>query len=271
MTNPLHISHITDHESGATLDSGVSTCRFEAVSGGKLSRWEWRHTPPLEAISPGARHRPVPILELVDPDHGALLDHFLPLGTVPKELDEGTYRELGDFVDGGYKYQTVDTGGEVRIGLLRDGEIRSGKRVAEVRMAKSAALRPQSGDLAVLYRVINSSLRPLQVLFAVEFNLYAPGLHTSGAAGLSEGYYLIDGTRPDEPALGAAGVSPNTTHLALVNPAGEMALQLGWDRACDLWRLPSLGDGPSVRLLAVWRLQLPPRDNWAMGLWLAPA
>jgi hypothetical protein len=222
-------------------------------------------------MSPGARNKPPAIQELVDPEHGALVDHFLPLGTLPKELVEGTHRELGDFAEGEYRHQAVDTGGEVRIGLLRDGQIRSGKRVAEVRMAKSAALRPQSSDLAILYRVINSSLRPLQVLFAIEFNLYAPGLHTPDAAGLREGYYLMDGMRPEEPDLGATGVSPNVTHLALVNPVGEMALQLGWDRESDLWRLPTLHGEPGVRLFSVWRLQLPPRDNWALGLWLAPA
>ncbi len=135
-------------------------------------------------------------------------------------------------------------------------------------MAKSAALRPGSSDLSALYRIINSSLRPIQILFAVELNLYAPGLALPGNE--RDGFYLIDGLKPPDPALSSGGVSSNCTHLALVNPGGEMALQLGWDRACDLWRMSPPGGGPAVRLLAVWRLQVPPRDNWAMGLWLAP-
>ena len=171
-------------------------------------------------------------------------------------------------MDQPFRSQTIDSGGELRIGLLRDGAIRVGKRAAEVRLAKSAALRPGESDLAVLYRIINASLRPMQILFAVEFNLYAPGLSTHGIH--EGGYYLIDNARPEESSLGSAGVSPNATHVALVNPAGEMALQLGWDRECDLWRMPNPGGGPGVRLLSIWRLQLPPKDNWAMGLWLAP-
>src|SRR5207237_4784859 len=111
-----------------------------------------------------------------------------------------------------------------------------GKRVAEVRLAKSAAVRPGAADVSALYRVINSSLRPLQILFAVEFNLFAPGLRTG-----QDGYYLIDGVRPDDPSLGSMGVSPNATHVALVNPEGEMGLQLGWDRESDLWRMPGGG------------------------------
>jgi hypothetical protein len=257
-----------EDESGTTMDSGAALCHFSPTKGGLLDRWQWRAVPPQEAIQPASMRGPHPPIELVDPVRGALIDHFMPLGTKPEEVAANTHREYGDFVEGAYRSQTVDSGGELRIGLLRDGEIKAGKRVAEVRLAKSAALRPGAADLSVLYRVINSSLRPLQILFAVEFNLYAPGLSTTKG----NGYYLIDGLQPeDDAALGSAGVSPDATHVALVNPDGEMALQLGWDREADLWRLPGAGGSTSVRLLSVWRIQLPPRDNWAMGLWFAPA
>jgi len=193
----------------------------------------------------------------------------MPLGTKPEEVVAGTYQDLGDFVEGEFRSQTVDTGGEIRIGLLRDGVIRAGKRVAEVRIAKSSALRPGAPDIASLYRVINSSLRPMQILFALEFNLYAPGIHSREA--MHNGFYLIDGERPtDGEELGSMGVSPGCTSVTLANAEGEMALQLGWDRECDLWRMPAADDSAGVRLFAVWRIQLPPRDNWAMGLWLAP-
>ena len=268
MTDPDAGGELTQDETGATLDSGAVVCRFNAQEGGRLQLWQWRTKPPLAAMHPATRNDPPSLLDLVDPARGALLDHFLPLGTRPEEVAEGTHRELGDFVDGPFRSQVVHSGGEIRIGLLRDGAIRAGKRVAEVRMAKSAAVRPGGSDLAGLYRIINSSLRPIQVLFAVEFNLYAPGLTTSEA--MSDGYYLIDGVRPDDPSPASSDVSPNATCVTLANPVGEMALQLGWDRECDLWRMP-IGEGEAgVRLLAVWRLQIPPRDNWAMGLWLAP-
>ncbi len=265
---PKTIQQITEDDYGATLYSGLSECRFGAIKGGRLERWQWRTHPPKDAGGPGARHDPPGLFDLVDPDGGALLDHFLPLGTKPGDVAGNTQRELGDFVEGAFRSQTVDSGGELRIGLLRDGAIKAGKRTAEVRLAKSAAIRPGSGDLAVLYRIINSSLRPMQVLFAVEFNLYAPGLSTPGSE--TGGYYLIDNARPEDPSLLSAGVSHGATHVALVNPVGEMALQLGWDRECDLWRMPAPNGGASVRLLSIWRLQLPPKDNWAMGLWLAP-
>ena len=269
MELPFRDRFVEDEE-GATIDSGPAVCRFNAQRGGRIERWQWRTVPPLAAMRPHHGQRSEVSLNLVDTAHGSLIDHFLPLGTKPEEIADGTHHEFGDFVDGAFKKQVVDSGGEIRIGLLRDGEIRAGQRVAEVRMAKSAALRPGSSDLSALYRVINSSLRPLQILFAVEFNLIAPGLDNPFVAG-SDGYYLMDGVRPEnDPSLGSMGVSPNATHVALVNPDGEMALQLGWDRECDLWRMPGQGGGPSVRLLAVWRIQLPPRDNWAMGLWLAP-
>jgi Alpha-amylase/4-alpha-glucanotransferase, C-terminal len=276
--------HFQEDDEGVTIDSGAAVCRFNAHKGGRLERWQWRPSaeigmqsaesyPLTPPHTPHSALRTPHLLDLVDPVHGALVDHFLPLGTRPEEIVAGTHREFGDFVEGAFRKQVVDTGGEIRIGFLRDGEIRAGKRVAEVRMAKSPAVRPGAADIAVLYRIINSSLKPLQILFAVEFNLYAPGLDKPSPA-VSEGYYLVDGTRPEgsdeDPRLGSLGVSPNATHVALVNPVGEMALQLGWDRECDLWRMPPPEAGTGVRLFAVWRIQLPPRDNWAMGLWLAP-
>ena len=257
-----------EDEQGVTLRSGSTVCQFSPQRGGRLERWRWCTLPPEDAQSPATRGGPHRLLNLVNPRGGALVDHFLPLGTKPDEVATGNQQELGDFVDEPFRSQTVDSGGEIRIGLLRDGSIRAGKRMAEVRLAKSAAVRPGGGDLAALYRVINTSLRPMQVLFAVELNLYAPGLDAPGSD--VNGYYLIDNERPQDPTLKSAGVSPNATHVALVNPEGEMALQLGWDRECDLWRMPDPASGPGVRLLSIWRLQLPPKDNWAMGLWLAP-
>ncbi|MFL5733986.1 MAG: alpha-amylase/4-alpha-glucanotransferase domain-containing protein, partial [Chloroflexia bacterium] len=172
--------HFFEDETGATLDSGAAVCRFNPLRGGRIERWQWRVVPPAEAGAPHTRGYGPGLVDLVDPERGALVDHFFPLGTKPQEVAEGQEREFGDFVDGPYRSQVVDSGGEIRIGLLRDGEIRAGKRVAEVRMAKSAALRPGAADVSALYRVINSSLRPLQILFAVEFNLYAPGLGSAG-------------------------------------------------------------------------------------------
>jgi len=283
--------HFTEDETGATLDGGAAVCRFNSDAGGRLERWQWRTVPPAAAMRPSTRKEAAQLLDLVNPAGGALVDHFLPLGTRPDAFAQGEHQEYGDFVDQPYKRQVVNSGGEIRIGLLRDGAIRAGKREAEVRMAKSAAVRPGSSDVAVLYRVINSSTRPLQILFAVEFNLYAPGLYANDELqntkyeldrsqaiqnpkakieNQENGYYLIDGERPADPAFSSSDVSPGATMVALVNPAGEMALQLGWDRECDLWRMPA-ESGAGVRLLAVWRLQLPPRDNWAMGLWLAPS
>lgn len=259
---------ILEDPKGATLYSGPCICRFNAELGGRLELWQWRTLSPGEAANPATRNTGPRMLDLVDPAGGALVDHFFPLGTKPGDIAAGNQQEYGDFVEGAFRSQSVDSGGEIRIGLLRDGAIRAGKRTAEVRVAKSAALRPGESDLAVLYRVINASLRPMQILFGVEFNLYAPGL--ASTSGAPDGYYLVDNARPDESSLRSAGVSPNATHVALVNPQGEMALQLGWDRECDLWRIPDPLGGPGVRLLSIWRLQLPPKDNWAMGLWLAP-
>ncbi len=263
-------AHFTEDEVEVILNSGAVECRFDPTRGGRLQSWRWRTIPPPEALNPATRHNPPRSLALVDDTRGALIDHFLPLGTRLEEFVEGNHREFGDFIEEPYAKQVIDLGGEVRIALQRDGAIKAGKRTAEVKLMKSAGVRPGSSDLSVLYRVINSSTRPIQVLFAVEYNLFAPGLAEDPAAA-PEAFYIVDGQRPPLESLNYAGVSPAATSTTLANPTSEVALQLGWDRECDLWRMPSPSGKPgAVRLMALWRLSLPPRDNWAMGLWLAP-
>lgn len=259
----------TEQEAAVTLDSGVSAVRFDPALGGRLVRWQWRAVAPPDRLNPATRNDPPLPYDLVDPSAGALIDHFIPLGSKPDEFAAGTHQEYGDFVGEAYDHQVMDLGGEIRLGLSRDGAIRAGKRSAGVRVIKSVAVRPGAGDLVGHYRLISASPRPLQILFAIEYNLYPPGAaEFPGTA--PECFYLVDGERPADSSIGSMGVSPAATSAALGNPAREMALQLGWDRECDLWRLPSTS-GNVAHLLAVWRLQLPPGDNWAMGLWLAPA
>jgi Domain of unknown function (DUF1926) len=267
-------ARFTESAEGTTIDSGTAEWAFDAQHGGRLESWRWRILPPSEALHPSTRHNPPRPFQLVDSKYGALVDHFLPLGTTYDEFAENKHREFGDFVDPPYSSEVADLGGEVRINMVRDGVIRAGKREAEVRLMKSAGARSGSSDLSVLYRVINSSLRPIQILFGVEYNLYAPGLAEDPSVA-GDGAYLIDGEYPDDSSLGSVGRSVGATSLALANVRGEMALQLGWDRECDLWRMPLHDDGATVgvhavRVVAVWRLSIAPNDNWALGLWLAP-
>jgi hypothetical protein len=264
-------AHFTESPHGTTIDSGTAAWLFAPSHGGRLESWQWRTLPPPEALQPSTRHNPPRPFDLVDSRYGALVDHFLPLGTSYDEFAQGKYREFGDFVDSPYTGEIADLGGEVRINMVRDGVIRAGKREAEVRLMKSAGARTGSSDLSVLYRVINSSMRPIQILFAVEYNLFVPG-PAEEAPAMYNGVYLIDGAYPDDPSCSSVGRSVGATSLALANPQAEMALQLGWDRECDLWRMPLPRDGGThvVRIVAVWRLSIAPDDNWALGLWLAP-
>jgi hypothetical protein len=259
----------TEQDGAVVLESGISAVRFDPAHGGRLARWQWRAVAPPDRLNPATRNDPPRPYDLVDPSGGALVDHFIPLGSKPDEFAVGTHQEYGDFFDTPYDPQVIDLGGEIRLGLSRDGEIRAGKRSAGVRVIKSVAVRPGAGDIVGHYRLISESSRPLQILFAIEYNLYPPGAaeHPDTAR---DAFYLVDGERPTGSSVGSSGVSPGATSLALGNPSREMALQLGWDRECDLWRLPSQSSN-TARLLAVWRLQLPPGDNWAMGLWLAPS
>src|SRR5438874_6508543 len=136
-------SRLVEDEDGATLDSGAAVCYFDARRGGRLQRWQWRTPPSAEGLRRSGGNAELfrqsalrtphsALLDLVDPQRGALIDHFLPLGSKPEEFAAGEQTEYGDFADGPFRKQVVDSGGEIRIGLLRDGKIRAGKRVAEV-------------------------------------------------------------------------------------------------------------------------------------------
>lgn len=263
-------AEFTSDDTGASVTTGIIDVRLNAAGGGRLESWVWRTTPPPDALNPATRHNPPRPLALVNAAHGALIDHFLPIGTKLDEFAANTHREFGDFFEAPYTQQVIDLGGEIRVAYVRDGIIQAGKRTADIRLMKSISVRPGSNDLSVHYRVINSSLRPLQILFAVEYNLYAPDLAEHPQAAPTA-FYLVDGVQPSSSSFDQRGVSGAATSVTLGNPTSEVALQLGWDRECDLWRMPSTDGTPgAVRLVALWRLSLPPRDNWALGAWLAP-
>lgn len=267
---PTQAAYVED-EGGVTIDTGPLHARFSALRGGRMEALQWLTTPPPDALNPATRGNPPRPISLLSSPDGALVDHFLPLGTKIEEFYAGTHREFGDFAEEPYVQQMIDLGGEMRVAYRRDGAIKAGKRTADLRLMKSIGMRPNSTDISILYRVINSSLRPIQILFAVEYNLFAPDLaeHPDAAP---TAFYIVDGVQPQSPSLASVGVSPAATSVTVANPTSEVALQLGWDRECDLWRMPSpTGTPGAVRLVALWRLSLPPRDNWALGCWLAPS
>src|SRR6476661_427393 len=210
-------AHFTESAKGRAIDSGTAAWLFAPLHGGRLESWQWRTLPPPEALHPSTRHNPPRPFDLVYSRYGALVDHFLPLGTTYEEFAEGKHREFGDFVESPYTGEIADLGGEVRINMVRDGVIRAGKREADVRLMKSAGARTGSSDLSVLYRVINSSMRPIQILFAVEYNLLVPG-PADEAPAVDNGVYLIDGVYLDDPSSNSTGRSGGATSLALANP-----------------------------------------------------
>src|SRR5215212_6460267 len=82
-----------EDEAGATMDSGAAVCRFNPLRGGRLERWQWRVVPPTEALAPHGKHQVSSLIDLVNPEGGALVDHFFPLRPRPQEIAEAQYRE----------------------------------------------------------------------------------------------------------------------------------------------------------------------------------
>lgn len=100
----------------------------------------------------------------------SLVDHCLPTGVRLEELEELSYEELGDFVEGPYVVKDSPlTKNEARARLARQGTVRTDGEHALL-VEKEVVLARRGTELTVAYRLHNLSGERLCFRFAVEWN-----------------------------------------------------------------------------------------------------
>ncbi|MBN2097950.1 MAG: DUF1926 domain-containing protein [Candidatus Omnitrophica bacterium] len=104
----------------------------------------------------------------------SLLDHFLPSGTTFEAFRDAQYEELGDFVDGEYSLKHRKDWHSISVILKRQGRVSYRGRAVPVSITKEVCLNDKAAQLDISYTLENLSAEPLEVIFAVEFNISLP-------------------------------------------------------------------------------------------------
>ncbi|MFH1735590.1 MAG: alpha-amylase/4-alpha-glucanotransferase domain-containing protein [bacterium] len=158
---------------------------------------------------------------------GALLDHFFSGEESPDSLYEGSYFELGDFIDQPYSTEVRPGGNENSITLTRQGKVVDNN----VEVSKTLRLLTERDGLEIEYRISNNSDIPLTILFAPEFNFALLGGNTSDR-------FYRDERKLNRQPLNSKGISTNVKIFSLIDEADGFAVHFQFEGETEVWRYP---------------------------------
>jgi alpha-amylase len=200
----------------------------------------------------------------------SLIDHFLDPAVSLDEFYRAQYAERGDFVDQPYRHDVAAVDDEWLVNLNREGHVWQNSAFLPLRLEKRVHIRGGCLTLAIIYVLTNTSDRPVQSIFGVEFNFGLLAGHSPDA------YYRIPGVVLDDPHLDSKGELASVTELVLVYQGLGLEIDLAFSRPTKLWRFPietisSSESGfervyQSSCLLPHWNLNLAPGETWQVEL-----
>ncbi|MBE7559055.1 DUF1926 domain-containing protein [bacterium] len=199
----------------------------------------------------------------------SLIEHFLPSECALDDWVGLTYRELGDFATGAWKWEA----GPVREGmrgvlLSRLGAVEADGQGLPVRVEKRLRLPSRGAELLVEYRIINESPTRLDALFGSEWGF------SLQAGNTPDRYYVIEGADlGDDNRLGSVGETPDVRRFSLREDWLGLAVEVELEHPARLWRCPvetvsNSEDGfervyQSSVVLPLWRLNLAAGEAWS--------
>ena len=181
-------------------------------------------------------------------------------------VSAGAIAEAGDFLDAGYQVVELDRE-RMNCVLAREGLVAAAEGTQAVLINKRYRFRGRS--LAVEYRVVNQSDRPLHTRHAVEVNLafaevdqLAISAHRRGQVG-SEGAPALSGKQPRRVARGDG--------VRFRDGADDVVLTLMCEGAAELLTAPVVtAEGyQGTTAVACWDLDLAPGAGWENVVGLA--
>jgi len=206
----------------------------------------------------------------------SLIDHFLSKDTTTDELLRGSFRENGDFVEKPYKCSTQKKANRITTRLARDGHIKQGNDFLSVRVEKTLSANAGSEELAVTYRLTNTSAKAIQSVFASEWNLaITDDAHSNHC-------FYIPSTDPFKQCLlHKVDYIPNTSRLLISDPHIGIDMSLAVDKPARLWRYPveavtNSEDGFELTFqgscyIIGWDVKIEPGQDWEVTLKWQPA
>jgi alpha-amylase len=196
------------------------------------------------------------------------IDHFFSEGDSPESFSNMSFKELGDFVDGGYELQKLDRD-HLELVLQRTGTVSLVGKSFPLKIEKGYRFR--KAVISVDYTVTNLSQEQLSLWFGNELNL-------SFASDEKKDLTITKTDCEDKKSGVERGVkvSSNVKMLLLQDLANKARIEFQTENGCSLWSLPietisrscstNTKRYQSTCLVPNWHLTLEPEGQWRNSL-----
>ena len=184
-------------------------------------------TPSIHDISKGADEELKAALRYDWHNRYSLLDHCLHVGTNLQQMQDRTFRELGDFINQPYDSKIV-VGTAV---LKREGALYSDDGIIPLTIEKTISLA--GPELTVAYRLRNRDSGGAEFLFAPEFNFSM----LSGSD--KQQNYISSGKNIPNSRLDQSGTVAECDNFGILDLRNGMELSLLLDTPAEVWYFPS--------------------------------
>jgi len=163
----------------------------------------------------------------------SLIDHFFALDTQLKEFADGSYQEMGDFVNSPYESWMQKKGKMGNVLLRRSGCIEIQAKRFPIEVQKEIKLVSISENLTVNYKIKNMSDTFIEAVFGSEWNI-----NLLGGGHNEQAYYKAPGVSLEDSHLDSFGELSGIDTIILGNKHLCIELELVTDRRIGLWRFP---------------------------------
>lgn len=162
----------------------------------------------------------------------SLLDHFFEIGTELESVKKIEYDELGDFINAEYAVSKRQDKQKASVLLVREGQVKSSGLSIPVKIKKQISLDDQEAKIIIDYTLANLSQKPLNVIFAIEFNLSPEGQEAPNQFFCERGdEELIYDLKED---IAVHGLDK----IHLQDALGGMESSFCFDQKTDIWSYP---------------------------------
>jgi len=198
----------------------------------------------------------------------SFVDHFFPEKSDFKEFYKSKFKELGDFTQEAYGFETEtkESADHISAKLYRQGELKSARHMIPLMLEKTFTVEGKYESLAVMYKLTNKGNKEFKTLFGVETNWALMGGNSEGS------YFTTEISTGKKMKLDSMGELKETNLVAMHLGWLNMDIKFSWGNAAKLWWYPvetiSNSEGGFERIyqglciMPIWIVALKPGESW---------
>ena len=180
------------------------------------------------------------------------------------------YNESGDFVQAPYQFETKKQKDKLNIYMGREGTVFSNGAPRKLLLKKNIHILPDNSKLNIIYQLSNLENEPIELWFAVEFNIALL------AGNAPDRYYYFPAKKLENPILASTGIVENINKMGLKDEWLKLNISFHFDKPTNIWRFPietiSQSEGgfekvyQSSVVLPNWKIILQPQKTWKVTI-----